>query len=377
MSLRILLVIDSLFPLGDAYQLRNLIQRLSPQHTAAICVTGSDKDCDRAGFSNLEVPIHFLASDQKLKSRPGAEKIQTGLRLRKRIRTFKPDIVHAYGQSATQIAAAVLICDEKVKLVSSILSKWQPQTTLTEWFERCLLNRVDRFVFAFDGLQKEVAAFDIADKKFSVVANSIQDHRVDDRQPLRERLITQLGIEPSSFVAVTSADLEPRTRLKDLIWATDLLSCVRDDVHLVIFGEGSQHQRLIQFAACTAASDHIHFAGSPPTAIDLLGGADVYWNSHLQTPMPSHLLAAMNYGVPTVSVYGPETSLLVKHQETSFAVNNGARDEFARWTKFLIEKPNDAKRLGNQGRRHARLNFTANQMRVAIEKIYDDLENQQ
>ena len=375
MSRRILLVIDSLFALGDAYQLRNLIQRLSPQHAAAICVTGSVRDGDRVGFANIDVPIYFLASDQKLKSRRGAEKIQTGLRLRKRIRSFKPDIVHAFGQSATQIAAAVLIRNEKIKLVSSILSKWQPQTTLTEWFERCLLNRVDRFIFASESLQKEVAAFDVLDQKFSVVANSIEDNRVEDRKPLRKLLIETLGLEPSSFIAMTSADLEPRTRLKDLIWATDLLSCVRDDVHLVIFGEGSQHQRLLQFAACTAAADHIHFAGNPTSAIEMLGGADVFWNSHLDTPLPSHLLSAMNYGVPTVSVYGPETALLVKHQETSFAVNYGARDEFARWTKFLIEKPNDARRLGNQGRRHARLNFTANQMRVEIEKIYDGLDN--
>ena len=373
MSRRILLVVDSLFPLGEAYQLRNLIHRLSPQHTAAICVTGSVRNHDRAGFANLDVPIYFLASDHKLNSRPSAAKIQTALRLRKRIRAFKPDIVHTYGQSATQIAAAVLIRDEKIKLVSNILSKWLPQTTLTEWFERCLLRRVDRFIFAFDSLQKEVAAFDVPEHKFSVVANSTEDHRTDDRQPLRELLIGRLGLEPSSFIAVTSADLEPRTRLKDLIWATDLLSCVRDDVHLVIFGKGSQHQRLLQFAACTAAADHIHFVGSPPSAIEMLGGADVFWNSHLETPMPSHLIAAMNYGVPTVSVYGPETSPLVKHQETSFAVNYGARDEFARWTKFLIEKPNDAKRIGNQGRRHARLNFTANQMRVQIEKIYGDL----
>ena len=375
MSRRILLVVDSLFPLGDAYQLRNLIGRLSPQHTAAICVSGSVSDGDRVGFANIDVPIYFLAADKKLDSRRSAEKIQTGLRLRKRIRAFKPDIVHTFGQSSTQIAAAVLIRNEKIKLVSSILSRWQPQTTLTEWFERCLLSRVDRFIVAHQCLKKEIAAFGIPDERFSVVPNSIEDNRVDNRQPLRELLIDKTGLDPSSFIAVAFSDLEPRTRLKDLIWATDLLSCVRDDVHLVIFGEGSQHQRLLQFADCTAAADHIHFAGSPPSAMEMLGGADVFWNSHLETPLPSQLMAAMNYGVPTISVYGSETSPLVKHQETSFAVNYGARDEFARWTKFLIEKPNEAKRLGNQGRRHARLNFTANQMRVAIEKIYDDLGN--
>ena len=182
----------------------------------------------------------------------------------------------------------------------------------------------------------------------------------------------ETGLESTALIAVTSADLQPATRLKDLIWATDLLSCVRDDVHLVIFGKGSQHQNLLKFAACTEAADHIHFAGLPSTALEMVSGADVYWNSHLGTPVPSGVLAAMNCNVPVISVYGPETSPLITHQETGFAVNFGARDEFARWMKFLIEKPDAAKQLGNQGRRHSRHQFRSNKMVRVIERIYGD-----
>ena len=356
-----------------------LAEGLAPQHKVAVCVVGSTDDgqSDSAFFRALDIPVHFLGSGPKLKHRVGAAKIQRALRLSKRIRAFGPDIVHAFGQPATHIAAAVLLKDDKINLYSSVMSKWKPHTTPTKRFEGCLVNRVDRFIGAHECLKNELLNFGVADEKFSVVSNGVRvgdNGKVDvkDRQHGRALLMQETGLESTALIAVTSADLEPVTRLKDLIWATDLLSCVRDDVHLVILGEGSQHQNLLKFAACTEAADHIHFAGLPSTALEMIGGADVYWNSHLQTPLPSGVLTAMNCSVPVISVYGPETSPLVIHQETGFAVNYGARDEFARWMKFLIEKPDAAQQLGDQGRRHCRHQFRANIMVRVIEKIYGD-----
>ncbi len=357
-----------------------LAEGLARQHKLALCVTGSVDDegsSESAFYRSLDIPVHFLSSGEKLKHRIGAAKIQTALRLRKRIAAFQPDIVHTFGQSATHIAAAVLLRDSKTKLCSSVFSKWKPHTTPTKRFERCLLNRVDRFVLADECLRSELQNFDIANEKLSVITNAVRvgndgDPKLDKNQQQRGRelLMRETGLDATAFVAMTSADLLPVTRLKDLIWATDLLSCVRDDVHLVIFGKGSQHQNLLKFAACTEAADHIHFVGLPAQPLEMFGGADVYWNSHLQTPTPSSVLAAMNFGVPVISVYGPETSPLVLHQETGFAVNVGARDEFARWTKFLIEKPESAQQLGDQGRRHCRHQFRANPMVRMVERIY-------
>ena len=54
--------------------------------------------------------------------------------------------------------------------------------------------------------------------------------------------------------------------------------------------------------------------------------------------------------IPAIAVYGEGTDEIIRHQETGFAVNFGARDEFARWTKFLIEKPNESKIMARQGR---------------------------
>ena len=353
---------------------------LARQHKVAVCVVGSGDRCDgdseSAFYRGLDIPVHFLGLGQKLKHRTYAAKIQTALRLRKRIGAFEPEIVHAFGQPATLIAAAVLLKERKTKLFSSVLSKWQPHTIPIKNLEGYWVNRVDRFVAPHRCLQNELRIFGVSDEKFSIVSNGVlpQDNETsksnaDHRQRGRALLMQQTGLPSTALIAVTAADLLPATRLKDLIWATDLLSCVRNDVHLVIMGKGSQHQNLLNFASCTEAADHIHLVGLPSTALAMISGADVYWNSHLQTPVPSAMLAAMNCGVPVISVYGPETSSVVIHQETGFAVNFGARDEFARWMKFLIEKPDSAQQLARQGQQHVRDLFDSATLVSAIDNL--------
>ena len=49
---------------------------------------------------------------------------------------------------------------------------------------------------------------------------------------------------------------------------------------------------------------------------------------------------------------GEETEELLVHQTTGMGVNLGARDEFARWTKYLIEQPDAARQLARQGQTH-------------------------
>ena len=60
------------------------------------------------------------------------------------------------------------------------------------------------------------------------------------------------------------------------------------------------------------------------------------------------MLQAMQQGVPVISVFGPGTENLIRHQQTAMGVNFGARDEFARWTKYFIEQSESAKKLTSQ-----------------------------
>ena len=96
----------------------------------------------------------------------------------------------------------------------------------------------------------------------------------------------------------------------------------------------------------------MHFIGLPEDTTEIIGALDMFWHSHLHKSVPNGMLSAMAAGVPVVSVLGEETESLIVHQTTGLGVNLGARDEFARWTKYLIEQPDAARQLSEQGRSH-------------------------
>ena len=188
---------------------------------------------------------------------------------------------------------------------------------------------------------------------------------------LRCELRDQLGIPRDALVAGTVADLEPSTRLKDLIWATDLLACIRDDFHFVLFGDGLQLNRLKKFSWQTDAAHHIHFMGMPHNTLPNLLGIDFYWNSHLQQPLNSLVLGIMAEAIPVISVLGDGMEQVIHSQQSGLATNLGARDEFARWTKYLIEQPESRYQLARQGAVHVRRHFGIAPMIDGFESIYD------
>ena len=59
--------------------------------------------------------------------------------------------------------------------------------------------------------------------------------------------------------------LWPQKRIKDPIWATDLLKVIRDDVHLLIIGDGPQRQASDDSRDSCHVTTHVHFLGARQT----------------------------------------------------------------------------------------------------------------
>ena len=78
----------------------------------------------------------------------------------------------------------------------------------------------------------------------------------------------------------------------------------------------------------------------------------------------------MAMGIPAISVFGSATDSIIEHQTTGFATNYGARDEFARWTKYLIEQTEPGDRLARQGRDHVVKNFPFDSMLQGYLELY-------
>lgn len=365
---RLLLVIDSLNRFGATRQLDLLTQELSSDFDIHIAVLDVEAETPSGLISNDDArSFHFLAANRP--SNTLRSLTRSGLRLRKLIRRLKPDILHAWCHPAERVALSAATEFKTLTRFVTELYLRPSSRLIAKAFDLRLSESVERYVVSHEEVKKDLIDHGYPERQISIVPGTIGSVS-PNREIARRKLVQIGGFGGHIHIAGAVAPLTPRTRLKDIIWATDLLTCIRDDVHFFIFGSGSQRKRLEKFASQTEAGHHIHFIDSEFAALDLIPGLDFFWQSHLNEPLPSALCHAMLSGVPVVSVYGPGTTELIQHQETGFATNVGARDEFARWTKFLLEQSEQGKQLADQGRASLEGKFPVSEMAAAYRDLY-------
>ena len=360
MNKRVLLVVDTMFPLGPANQLKllanELVQRGLEVHVAVL----KDRPFDRYPLpSNCQV--HYL----EIKKRDW----MAWSKLRRLANSIRPDVCHDW--SAESITRAAI--GDLFPHVSSQYCDLAGPIEWSNWIRQQLTKRrtiaPTQFAVTHELLANRLTERGISNDRVTVVSPAVGAE--DNPQDARQFVLEEFGLPNDSLIVGAYAPLVPATRFKDCIWAVDLLSCIRDDVQLLIMGTGTQLSRLQRFLRCTRVRPRVRFVGLPADPLQVIAGLDVYWNSHLQWPLPISMLLAMQFGVPAVSVHGPETDQVIIHQTTGFCVNLGARDEFARWTKYLVEQKEPAKQLARQGQQHVENLFPVEPFVDAYLNLYE------
>ena len=359
MKRRILFITPSLNLPADSSQLQLLAAGLADQqfdvHVAAICdPIGSPSNIPKATVHSLAI-----GRPQSQRRSPHQAVALTGA-IGNLLKSLRPDIVHSWDVDARLEIASASRRFPSAKRIETISSAGMPRTHVRQMIRNRMAPFEDSVAVPHESLIEHLVDAGCPEKHITVIPPAASCDPDLSRKEAKDKLTNHLGLPDSSYLATTFAPLQPRFRLKDLIWAADLLTCIREDFHLLIVGRGEQKTRLRKFASQTEAGSHVHILDTQPrelTASDLFTGSDVYWNSSLHTPLASPMLHSMAAGTPVISVLGSGTSDLVRHQETGFAVNFGARDEFARWTKYLIEQTEPANQLRSQGKCYAIDNF--------------------
>ena len=343
--MRILFVLDTMFPLGPAHQANILARELADRgwdvHVAILHDSPTSqylvpKSCQ---IHHLQIQKHDLLGWKKLK------KLANGIR---------PEFCHDWTGSLFVQAA---IGDRFPVIVNFNGFDFQPSPKNPGVLGKQLWDRVRKrqqevyWIVNHASSREKLVGEGVDVDSVSVIAPVAPAIGIKNPEA-RKRLLAEHRLRDDSILVGAYAPLVPAMRLKDLIWATDLLTCVRDDIHFLLIGQGPQLSRLKQFLRTTEAIGHVHFLGRPNNAIETIAGLSAFWHSHLHQSMPNGMLSAMSSGVPVIGVLGEETEELLVHQTTGMGVNLGARDEFARWTKYLIEQPDAARQLARQGQTH-------------------------
>lgn len=302
MTTRLMMIIPTLVQGGAEKQMSLLAAGLpKDEFDVSVCVLTHTGPWE-SFLQQHEIPVTVIGKRFK------ADIIAAG-RLLSHIKKLKPDIVHtwifaanSYGRIAARLAGVPhVVAGERC------VDLWKTEKHF--WLDRKLAKRTDAIVTNSSGVVDFYAEHGIDRSKFSVVPNGIStegfsgldpNQRVQNHAEAKKRWCEKLKIPNNSHLIVSLARLWPQKRLKDVIWAIDLVNCTQENVHLVIAGDGPEAEALKKFSQETRTENNVHFVGHLNASTEILTAADVFVLASEYEGQSNSLMEAILHQVPVV-----------------------------------------------------------------------------
>jgi len=292
-------------------------------------------------------------------------------RLKRHVQSLQPDLVQTWLFAANSYGRAAALSAGVRRIVASerCVDPWKAWHELA--IDRWLARRTDRIIVNSSGVREFYERHGIAAEKFVVIPNGVEP--AGGASLARDELLASLGLPADARIIGAVNRLWPQKRVKDLIWAADLLKVIRSDVHLLIIGEGPQRDRLLRFRQQVCIEDKVHFLGARADVPQILPHCDAVWLGSEYEGLPNVVMEAMSCAVPVVATDIAGNRDLVVHGETGYLVPVGDRAGFAKYTNKLLDDRALARRLGEAGRVRMLTEFTIEKMVERHAALYREL----
>jgi glycosyltransferase involved in cell wall biosynthesis len=291
------------------------------------------------------------------------------LKLRRLIAEKRPDILHTWLFAANSAGRLAVGGSGSPKVIVSerCVDTWKSGWQL--WLDRKLIGRTWHMVGNSQAVVDFYQEVGVPAGKLSVIRNGIEipeSPSADAVTKLRE----ELGIPLSSRLLGFVGRLAPQKRLKDLLWAFELVVSHDLDVHFVIVGDGPERDQLKTFAKQVRVDERVSFLGHREDASSLLPMFDIFWMASEFEGQSNSLMEAMAAARPVlVSDIAPNREL-VTNEQTGLVVPVTDRAAFAQAALRLLREPDLATSLGEAARARMSEKFAVPGMVEAHAELY-------
>ncbi|HEX2281219.1 MAG TPA: glycosyltransferase, partial [Thermomicrobiales bacterium] len=235
--------------------------------------------------------------------------------------------------------------------------------------EMDVIRRVDRLIAQCPSERHELVEDYGADPSKVVIVPSgvnVDRFRPVDRNQARGRL----GIKPDTFVIAYVGRMLPRKDVRNVVRAAALLiEQVEHPVQLLLVGGDTDDPdpeltpeigELQSLAGELGILEHLIFTGrrQPDDLRNYYGAGDVAVTTPWYEPYGLTPLEAMACGVPVIGSAVGGITFTVKDGETGFLVPPRDPAALARKLRYLLERPEERRRMGHAARRRVEREFT-------------------
>jgi glycosyltransferase involved in cell wall biosynthesis len=293
-------------------------------------------------------------------------------RLRSLIQAERPDILHSWIFAANAYSRLVAGHDAwpKVLVSERCVDSWKSPWQL--WLDRRQIGRTTRLIGNSNSVADFYRTLGVPAEKLAVIPNAVEipAETSADNPADRDRLLAEFDIPPGSRIVGFAGRLAPQKRVKDIVWAMQVLQQLRDRVYLLLIGDGPERTSLVELAKHVGCDHLVRFAGHRDDAARLIGLMNVFWLASDFEGMSNSIMEAMAAGVPVVASDIPPNRELVVDGQTGFLVKVGDGVGMAQFADRILADPALAQRLGEAGRERMRTEFSVEKMVSRHAELY-------
>lgn len=300
-------------------------------------------------------------------------------RLDRILRNIRPDIVHTHKYKDSFIGALVarsVGVPHVVRVVHGLpepfnglknvkmLGYSAADRLITDWL-------VDRVVAVSWDIEKVLKGI-YGSKRVLCIHNGIDVEAV--RVTIqREAMRKTWRIAGDAVVIGTVGRLVPVKGHAILLEATRILRATKQNVTLVLVGDGPLRSELKVTAQRLGLEKSVIFAGHQDQACDFMNMMDIFVLPSLHEGIPMVLLEALALQRPVVATGVGGIPEVIVHDRSGKLVDAGDAGGLALTLQELIERPDKAGALGVEGRRQVEQEFSAHTMAARTVNLYQSL----
>lgn len=293
-------------------------------------------------------------------------------RLHRILRQERPFLLHTWMFHAN-IPGRVLGRLARVPVIISSERTMGQEGRFRRWLNRLSGNMPDSVIC----VSQQVADFaaneiGLPRAKLAVIRNGIDPAQFDNL-PDQPTARAEFGLPSQGNIIAAVGRPRPVKGFDYLLTAFAQIAAAYPDLHLVFVGDGPDKRPLQTAAQQLPDANRVLFLGDQQEIPRLLAGVDMLVLPSLWEGLPNVVLEAMAARLPVVATAVGGTPELITHNETGLLVPPQNPEALAEAISQLLDHPEQAAQMGQNGRQRAAEQFTIERMVEQTEALYERL----
>jgi glycosyltransferase involved in cell wall biosynthesis len=314
-------------------------------------ITLGDRGVLARDIEALGWPVEALGAPRGLR-------LSLSLRLARRLREFRLEVVHTHDNRALFYAGPAARLARVPLLVHTCHGKDVHAGPRQVAIARQVARLVDRYVCVSDEVKAQCGEQGIAGPKVGTILNGIDL----DRFPF-------IGPDPAGPV-VTVARLSPEKDVANLVRAAAIAARRAPDLKVEVAGGGACREELDRLAAELGVADRVTFLGEVRDVPAVLRRARMFVLPSRSEGIPLTVLEAMARGLPVVATRVGGLPEVVEHGASGLLVPPADPAALADAIVRIWDDPRRGDRMGHAGRRRVEDRFDVRRMVAEYEGLY-------